>query len=471
MLKKLASKTTGINDLKSVVWSKSPKAKLMTNEEPSTSFDVALTEQEKIAKSVEYEILKIESLRSLIFAIVIGVLAITFLIATYIITDIKYGDKLPLFRLIVESLLIGFSGFELLMWYFINQCLDKEKSVPVSLRYLVAFVEISLPTLLIFISSHVVSIHALYLPPVFLYFIIIALSALSLNFGVCIFTGVIAALEYILLAWYVIHFTEIHGEIYNLQPITKFFLHLAKSSMILTTGIITGIITNKLKNGFLKSFQSISEKTHIMSMFGQHVSPAVMEKLIHQKNSTEGEVQHVCVMFLDIRNFTKFSESRTPQEVVAYLNSLFDFMIDIVNRNHGIINKFLGDGFMAAFGAPFSDGFDCRNAVNASKEILQKLKEEIEAGNILPARVGIGLHTGEAVTGNIGSIQRKEYTIIGDVVNLASRIESLNKQFNSQLLISEMVKEALGDADIETVSLGKVAVKGRTEPVEIFKLA
>ena len=146
-------------------------------------------------------------------------------------------------------------------------------------------------------------------------------------------------------------------------------------------------------------------------------------------------------------------------------------MIDIVNRNHGIINKFLGDGFMAAFGAPFSDGFDSRNAVNASKEILQKLKEEIEAGNILPTRVGIGLHTGNAVTGNIGSSQRKEYTIIGDVVNLASRIESLNKQFNSQLLISDMVKEALGDTSIETVSLGKVAVKGRAEPVEIFKLA
>ena len=208
-----------------------------------------------------------------------------------------------------------------------------------------------------------------------------------------------------------------------------------------------------------------------MNIFGQHVSPAVMEKLLLQKNSAEGEVQNVCMMFLDIRNFTTFSENRTPQEVVTYLNSLFDFMIDIVNRNHGIINKFLGDGFMAAFGAPFSDGFDSRNAVNASKEILQKLKEEIEAGNILPTRIGIGLHTGEAVTGNIGSSQRKEYTIIGDVVNLASRIESLNKQFDSQFLISDTVKEALGDAGIETVSLGKVAVKGRAEPVEIFKLA
>ena len=441
----------------------------MTSEERSS---MVIAEQEKIAKSVEFEILKVESLRALIFAIVITILTIAYFIVSYIyLSNVKYGDKLPIPHLIIELLLIVFSGFELLIWYFINQCLDKRKSVPTILRYIVAFVEISMPTLFIFIISQVVSIHALYLPPVFLYFIIIALSALSLNFAVCIFTGVIAALEYILLAWYLINFTETHENFYNLPPISIFIVHIVKSSMILTTGIITGIVTNKLKKVFLKSFQSISEKNHIMSMFGQHVSPAVMEKLLHQKNSTEGEVQNVCVMFLDIRNFTTFSESRTPQEVVAYLNSLFDFMIEIVNRNHGIINKFLGDGFMAVFGAPFSNGFDARNAVNASKEILQKLKEEIEAGNILPTRVGIGLHTGKAVTGNIGSSQRKEYTIIGDVVNLASRIESLNKQFNSQFLISDTVKEALGDIGIETVSLGKVAVKGRAEPVEIFKLA
>ena len=443
----------------------------MINEEPSTKFDMAVTEQENIAKSVEYEILKVEKLRALIFAIVIGLLTITYFIVSNIyLSNAKYGDKMPIRRHTIELLLIGFSGFEFVIWYFINQCLEKEKSVPVTLRYIVAFVEISLPTLLIFIISHVVSIHALYLPPVFLYFIIIALSALSLNFTICIFTGVIAALEYILLAWYLINFTEMQGNFYNLPPISMFIVHLVKSLMILMTAIITGIITNKLKKVFLKSFQSISEKKHIMSMFGQHVSPAVMEKLLHQKNSAEGEVQNVCMMFLDIRNFTTFSESRTPQEVVAYLNSLFDFMIDIVNRNHGIINKFLGDGFMAAFGAPFSDGFDSRNAVNASKEIIQKLKEEIDAGNILPTRVGIGLHTGEAVTGNIGSSQRKEYTIIGDVVNLASRIESLNKQFNSQFLISDTVKEALGDAGNEAQSLGKVTIKGRAEPVEIFKL-
>lgn len=138
----------------------------MTNEEQVTTSSMAVTEQEKIAKSVEYEILKIESLRSLIFAIVIGLLAITFFIVSYLyLTNVEYGDKLPIPRLIVESLLIGFSGFELLIWYFINQYLDKGKSIPITLRYIVAFVEISLPTILIFIISHVVSFHALYLPP------------------------------------------------------------------------------------------------------------------------------------------------------------------------------------------------------------------------------------------------------------------------------------------------------------------
>jgi len=267
----------------------------MTNEERPTISSLAIAEQEKIAKSVEYEILKIEKLRALIFTIIIGLLAIAFLIISDIyfsdikygnnkfINNLKYSDKPPIPRLVLVLLLIGFSGFELLIWYFINQCLEKEKSVPKTLRYIVAFVEISVPTLAILTISQVLSIHALYLPPVFMYFIIIALSALSLNFWVCIFTGSIGALEYILIAWYIINSREADENLNNFTPIGMFVLHIVKGSMILTTGIITGIITNKLKNGFLKSFQSISEKNHIMSMFGQHVSPAVMEKLLHQK--------------------------------------------------------------------------------------------------------------------------------------------------------------------------------------------
>jgi adenylate cyclase len=167
-----------------------------------------------------------------------------------------------------------------------------------------------------------------------------------------------------------------------------------------------------------------------------------MDKLMTLKPDLRSEKRNVCVMFLDIRNFTSFAEQRAPEEVVSYLESLFEFMIEIVNRHHGVINKFLGDGFMAVFGAPLSDGDDCLHAIAAAQEILTRVDLEVTHGNVLPTRVGIGLHAGEAVTGSIGTALRREYAVIGDVVNLASRIEQLNKQFGSQFLISETVWKA-----------------------------
>jgi len=134
-------------------------------------------------------------------------------------------------------------------------------------------------------------------------------------------------------------------------------------------------------------------------------------------------VRDVTIMFVDIRDFTTFAEHRTPAEVVEYLNTLFRAMIQLVTANHGIINKFLGDGFMACFGAPLSNGHDTLNAVRAAVEIAAVV-ERLNAGGVIPStRIGIGLHSGPAVTGSVGSDERKEYTIIGDTVNpgIASR--------------------------------------------------
>src|SRR5262249_44607772 len=128
-------------------------------------------------------------------------------------------------------------------------------------------------------------------------------------------------------------------------------------------------------------------------------------------------------------------------------------------------------GFMAVFGAPISDGRDCQNAVAAALEIIAEVDRLCAEGVIAPTRIGIGLHAGETVTGNVGSSLRKEYTVIGDTVNLASRIEQLNKQFGSQLLISDTVWEASGRSAPGAVELEPVQVKGRLAPVRIFKLA
>ncbi len=184
---------------------------------------------------------------------------------------------------------------------------------------------------------------------------------------------------------------------------------------------------------------------------GSTFSPAVMEKLLNQKTDLENEVRHVTVMFLDIRNFTTFSESRSPDEVISYLNKLFSFMVDTVNAHQGIINKFLGDGFMAVFGAPLEDGRSEFNALTAAREISDRLRLALTEG-LESTKIGIGLHSGQAVTGNVGSTQRQEYTIIGDVVNLASRIESQTKTFGAEILVSKEVWDAVTLAGVGTLS-------------------
>ena len=317
----------------------------------------------------------------------------------------------------------------------------RDKMIPPLVRYANALVEITLPTLAVLVGGGGSPAYALDMPPVWGYFLFIILATLRLDFRLCLFTGVAAGLEYGALALYYLSQPQT-GPIDPL--LTAPVQHGTRVLLLIASGLLAGIVSLQIKRQFMRALRSVEEQNRIVGMFGQHVSPAVVERLLSQDVELGGEVRHVCVMFLDIEGFTTFSESRKPEEVVVYLNSLFSVMIDLVNEHHGIINKFLGDGFMAAFGAPISDASDCKNAVAASREIIERVAAMSTSGEIAPTRIRIGLHAGEAVTGNVGSTARKEYTIIGDVVNLASRLEQLNKQFGSRLMVSETVVERLG---------------------------
>ena len=175
-------------------------------------------------------------------------------------------------------------------------------------------------------------------------------------------------------------------------------------------------------------------------------------------------------MFMDIRDFTPFSEGREPSEIIQYQNDVFGFMIDIISTHKGIVNQFMGDGFLAMFGAPVSSGNDSQHAVDASLEILKELDRRCTSGELIQTRVGIGLHTGDIVTGNVGTEERKQYSITGNTVILASRIEQLNKEFKSELLISKEVFDELENSYPNSQSLGPVELKGRSEPTEIIRL-
>jgi adenylate cyclase len=351
----------------------------------------------------------------------------------------------------------------------ITRLIRKQGKASVLLQYLSAFIETSIPTVGIIVGAlFLPPVYNLFTPAIFVYPVLIVLATLRLDFRLCIFTGAVAGLEYSALAMF--YTSKVPQS--AIEPILSGMpQHLFRGFLLFMTGVTAAIVTIQIRKRILRSFQIIEERNRISRTFGEYVSPVVMDTLMSLKPDLRSESKSVCVMFLDIRDFTGFAEKRTPEEVVQYLESLFEFMIEIVNRHHGIINKFLGDGFMAVFGAPLSNGRDCADAVEAAQEILDRVNQEAEHGAILPTRVGIGLHAGQAVTGSIGSALRREYTVIGDVVNLAARIEKLNKQFGSQILISEMVWRNLDKEPARALPMGQVQVRGRKEPIQVYQVA
>ncbi len=218
------------------------------------------------------------------------------------------------------------------------------------------------------------------------------------------------------------------------------------------------------------SSENIKEKNEVIDLFGQQISPQIADSILRNNNELSGTRKQVCIMFLDIRQFAPFVEQHQPEEVVAYLNTLFGFMINIVQTHHGVINQFLGDGFMATFGAPVSIGNSSQHATEASQEIIDQMSKEYNKGNIPKTRIGIGLHYDEAVTGNIGSSARKQYSITGKVVIMASRIEQLNKKYDTSLLISEEVYNQLNNATQDAFTLlGSSKIKGSEKMVSLYK--
>jgi len=212
----------------------------------------------------------------------------------------------------------------------------------------------------------------------------------------------------------------------------------------------------------------------IVKLLNQHVSGDIAEELLRNEHKDEGSNaiarKFVCIMFVDIRDFTPLAETLSPEELINYQNKIFGFMIDVVNTQNGNINQLLGDGFMATFGAPFSRGNDCQNAFNAANQIIHELEQINKDGEIPHTNIGIGLHAGYVVAGNVGTEDRKQYSITGNTVIIASRIEQLNKKYKSQLLISEEVFTKLENSSQSPESLFEVSVKGRSQPIRIMKV-
>ena len=412
------------------------------------------------------EVLKTERLRIITLIITATVLAAalttTDLVAPAILDRVWRGH-FPLLYVLSGS--VGFVLFEVSVLALVSRQLKLDHDVPRVRRYVGAFIETSLPSLLL--VAHMNNMGAVpalgFVGPLF-YFVFIILSTLRLDFWLSTFTGFVAAAELLGLALFHPAAQVTVGD----PMLTAAFL-ISRSAVIFACGVLAGAVGVQLRRQFEASIAAATARDYVTNLFGQHVSPQVVDRLLAAGSTTSSDARQVAVMFVDIRGFTAAAHGRTPQEVVDRLDAAFAVLVEIVDRNGGIVNKFLGDGFLALFGAPLDDPHAPRRAVTAAREMLAAIEQHNVRSN-WPLRIGIGLHFGHVVAGNVGSPRRKEYTVIGDTVNLASRIEGLNKQFGSQLLISDTVRQAIGE-DVDAMPLGDVPIRGYEQPVRVWRLA
>ena len=230
--------------------------------------------------------------------------------------------------------------------------------------------------------------------------------------------------------------------------------------------------------GCVLVFDDMTEKKMMKATLGRYLNPALVAEVLKSGSDTLGGVrQKVTVLFSDIRSFTSISERMDASDLVAMLNEYFTWEIPPIFDNNGVLDKFIGDAIMAVFGVPFmsqDDGAtDARHSCRAALQMVRQLSKfnhtRMQRGETETFQIGLGLNTGKVISGNIGSEKRMEYTVIGDHVNLASRLEGITKTYGVQIVISEYTHSEVHEF-FDTRELDSVAVKGQAKGIRIYEL-
>jgi adenylate cyclase len=216
----------------------------------------------------------------------------------------------------------------------------------------------------------------------------------------------------------------------------------------------------------------LEERDRIKELFGRYVTTQVSEQVLKGEINLGGELRRVTILFSDIRDFTTLSEQMAPQAVVGFLNHYFSEMVEAVFQYGGVLDKFLGDGMMAVFGSMGEAPDHPRRAVMAAlrmKALLAKINGERNMDGKAPIHIGIGIHTDDVIVGNIGSSRRLEYTVIGDGVNTTSRIEALNKDFGTTILITQSTYDQVQES-FECRLMPEAKLKGKTTAIRFYEV-
>lgn len=337
------------------------------------------------------------------------------------------------------------------------------------LDWLNASLEVTVVTGVVLLDAYFVGPgYAFSSAPLLLYGPAILLSALRLSRTLTIYAGGLAGLQLICV------FLWFRGE---LDPLTVRMVpaltlpnFIQRAVYLLVSGVLASLVCTTFVEVLHDLFDTLRKELRARHTLGRHVSREVARHLL-DSSQDGGDKRVLTVMFCDLRDFTGFSESLDPREVLVFLNHYFALANRVVERHGGVINKFMGDGILALFGAtrPLPASEHARRAAAAALDIVAGLDELRRRWSRPDLRIGIAVHTGEAVVGLVGSADRVEFTAIGDTVNVTSRLESLCKQHGVSILVSGPTAELLGTT-AKTRPLGETPVRGRKATIAVFEL-
>jgi len=247
---------------------------------------------------------------------------------------------------------------------------------------------------------------------------------------------------------------------------------VARGNLDVKINVVSNDEIGALGEGFNSMISGLRDSEAIKESFGKYISEEVRDEILSGRVPLDGEMKRATLLFSDLRDFTPFVESTHPKQVVAIMNQYFTEMATAIKENNGLILQFVGDEIEAVFGAPVSYDDHPDMAIRAALSMqnrLAQLNERLRGQNINPIRHGIGVHTGAVLAGIIGSKERSSYALVGDTVNLASRIQGLTKDFSCEIILSQTTHDMVtGSYDMEQLST--IKVKGKSREVMIYKL-
>jgi len=257
-----------------------------------------------------------------------------------------------------------------------------------------------------------------------------------------------------------------------IQKMEEAMQHVAKGNLNVHIAVDSNDEIGALGEGFNSMIKSLKESESIKESFGKYISEEVRDEILSGRVPLDGEMKRATLLFSDIRDFTPFVESTHPKQVVAIMNQYFSEMAKAIKNSNGLILQFVGDEIEAVFGAPVSYDDHPDMAIRTALDMqirLKALNKKLTSQNIKPLRHGIGVHTGAVLAGIIGSKERSSYALVGDTVNLASRIQGLTKEFVCDIILSQTTRD-LATGSYEMEQLPAIKVKGKSREVMIYKL-